>query len=49
MEPNTKELEQDIEELKSILGTAKRETTKTILAKELYELEKQLKIVASQI
>ena len=45
MESPITELEEDIEELKTILTSAKREQTKTLITKELHELDKQLKVV----
>lgn len=46
MESSMKEIEQDMDELKKILGIAMREHTKTILSKEISELDKRLKIVS---
>ena len=45
MESPIKALEEDIEELKTILTSAKRERTKTLITKELHELDKQLLVV----
>jgi len=44
---STKDIEQDIEDIKTLLFLAKREHSKAILNKELSELDRQLKIVFS--
>ena len=40
-----KELESDIEDLKALLEVAKRDYSKSIINRELDELDKKLKIV----
>jgi hypothetical protein len=49
MDAHVKELESDIEELRTMLAMAKRSQTKILLTQAITELDKQYKVVSGTI